>query len=57
MVTEYDKALAAVLAAVVIWLNQKYGFALPSDPPTLALISGAIISGVVYLVPNKPKGA
>jgi hypothetical protein len=55
MATELDKALAVVIASVLLWLNQKYGFSLPTDPQILLPIVGAVLAAVVYFVPNKTK--
>ncbi len=53
MLTQYDKAIAAVLVAVFMWANQRFGLALPVDADTLSLLVGAVVTAVVYFVPNK----
>jgi len=53
MVTVFDKAIAAILPGVLLWLNQKYGFKFDTSPATMAAVTGIISSVAVYLVPNK----
>lgn len=48
----YSKALAAVLVAVVLWANQRWGFALPVDIDTWTLIVGGLITAGVFLAPK-----
>lgn len=57
MLTQYDKALIPVLAGVLGWLNQKYGFKFDTTPETLSVVITAIASVVVYFVPNKEAKA
>jgi len=56
MITEWDKALSVVLAGIALWINQKYGFTLPTDPNVL-LGGIVLLAGLVFAVPNKPKGS
>jgi hypothetical protein len=48
----YSKSIAALVLALVIWANQKWGFALPADPDTISLITGLIITLGVMLAPK-----
>jgi hypothetical protein len=56
MITNSDKAFAVIIAAIALWLNQKYGFALPTDANVWFPVVGAILAAVTWAVPNKPKG-
>lgn len=53
MLTQFDKAIVAVLIPLIVLANQKWGLTLPIDPDTL----GALIAGLtglgVYFIPNK----
>lgn len=53
MLTAFDKALVPIAAAIIGWLNQKYGFHFSASPETLTLLFGAISTVIVYFVPNK----
>lgn len=53
MLTPFDKALAAIIPAIVTWLNQKYGLHIASSPETLMAVVAFISSILVYFVPNK----
>lgn len=53
MLTVIDKAIAAFLPGLVLWLNQKWGFHFNTDPGTLAGVAAAISAILVYFVPNK----
>jgi len=53
MMSQYDKAIVAILIPLIAWLNQKYGFKFPVDADTLSAIVGMITAAAVYLVPNK----
>lgn len=53
MLTSFDKALIAVLPALLTWLNQKYGLRLDTSPETLTVVVGFISSILVYFIPNK----
>lgn len=57
MITVADKAIAAFLPGVLLWLNQKYGFKFDTSPETMAAITGFIGAIAVYYVPNllRPK--
>lgn len=48
----YSKALAAVVVAVVLWANQRWGFALPVDIDTWTLIVGGLITAGVFIAPK-----
>lgn len=53
-IAAYSKALAAVVVGLVLWANQKWGFALPVDAETWGLIiTGLITAGVVLAPKNK----
>jgi hypothetical protein len=51
-IAAYSKAIAAVLVALVLWANQKWGFKLPVDIETWTLIVGALIAGGVFVAPK-----
>ena len=51
--TNFDKALVAVLPGIITWLNQKYGAHIDASPETLTVVVGFISSILVYFVPNK----
>ena len=51
-VTQYNKALVAVLIPLVSFINQKWGLALPIDADTLSALVGLVTAVAVYLVPN-----
>ncbi len=53
MLTQFDKALVAILPGILAWLNQKYGLHINTSPETLATVVGFISSILVYFVPNK----
>lgn len=53
MLTAFDKALAAILVPLVVWLNQKYGLHLNADPEVLGSVVAAATAIIVYFVPNK----
>lgn len=53
MNTAYNKAIVAVLAPLVILVNQKWGLALPVDEVTLSALVATITGALVYLVPNR----
>jgi len=53
MITAFDKALAAVLPGIVLFLNQKFGWHLDADPGNLALLATAIGGILAYFIPNK----
>lgn len=53
MLTQFDKALVAILPGVITWINQKYGAHIDASPETLAAVVGFISSILVYFVPNK----
>ena len=55
MFTSLDKALVALIMAVVYFLNTFFGVSLGIDPATLSTIVVAITPILVYLLPNKPK--
>ncbi len=54
MLTAFDKAIVPILAGLLAWLNQKYGFKFDTSPETLTIIVSAITTAIVYFVPNKP---
>lgn len=52
----YSKSIAALVLALLVWANQRWGLALPVDPDTVTLITGLIITAGVFLSPaNKMK--
>ena len=53
MLTAFDKAIIPILASVLAWVNQKYGFHFDTTPETLSVFVGAVSSVVVYFIPNK----
>ena len=53
MLTQFDKALAAILPGILAWLNQKYGMKIITTPETLMAVVAFISSILVYFVPNK----
>ncbi len=55
MFTSMDKAIAAFVAAGLLWLNSNYGFTFKTSPETAEAISTIIIAIVVWTVPNKAK--
>lgn len=48
----YSKTIAALVLALIVWANQKWGFALPVDADTISLITGLIITVGVMLAPK-----
>jgi hypothetical protein len=48
----YSKSIAALVLALLIWINQRWGFALPADPDTVSLITGLIIAAGVAVAPK-----
>lgn len=55
MWSTFDKFLASVITSALLWLNQKYGFKISTDPETVAAIVGLIVAAVTFIVPNKEK--
>lgn len=57
MFTSLDKALVALVMAVLAILNQAFGLATPSfmTEGNVTLIIAAITPLLVYIVPNKSK--
>lgn len=53
MFTSFDKALVALVMAVLSILNLKFGINLGLDEATVAAIIAAITPFLVYLWPNK----
>ena len=53
MITVLDKAIVSFLPALLLWLNQKYGFKFDTSPETMTVIGAFIGSIMVYFVPNK----
>lgn len=53
MLTAIDKAIIPVLASLVAWTNQKYGFHFNADPAAIGIVVGAVTSIIVYFIPNK----
>jgi hypothetical protein len=51
----YSKSLTAVVLALLLWANQRWGMALPADPDTVNLIVGLIIAGGVFLAPKNKE--
>lgn len=47
----YNKSIAAIVLALLVWVNQKWGFSLPADPDTVSLIAGLIVAVGVSLAP------
>lgn len=56
MITAFDKAVAAALPGVFMWLNQKYGFHLDASPEAVSVIVGFLSMILVYFVPNAKTG-
>jgi hypothetical protein len=54
-VQAYSKSLAALVLALLLWANQKWGLALPADPDTVNLIVGLIITAGVFLAPKNKE--
>ena len=52
MITTIDKAIAAILPGIILWVNQKWGFHFDTTPETMAIFAGLIGSILTYLVPN-----
>ena len=52
MITTIDKAIAAILPGIILWINQKWGFHFDTTPETMAVLAGLIGSVLTYLVPN-----
>lgn len=50
----YNKALVALVMAIVGLVQQVWGISLGLDEGTVTVIIGAITTVLVYLVPNKP---
>jgi hypothetical protein len=57
MLTVLDKAIAAFLPGLLLWLNQKYGFKFDVSPENMAAIASILGSVLVYFVPNKDTPA
>ena len=57
MFTSLDKALVALVLAVLAILNQAFGIATPSfmTEGNVTMIIAALTPLLVYVVPNKPK--
>jgi len=54
--TKYNKALVAVVMALVYFINQKYGVELPFNEAEANLLVGLLTSILVWAIPNKaPK--
>ncbi len=53
MLTTVDKAIVPILAGILGWANQKWGFHFDTSPETLTVVIAAISSIVVYFIPNK----
>jgi hypothetical protein len=53
MLTNFDKALVAILPGLIAWINQKWGLTIDASPATIAVVVGFFSSILVYLVPNK----
>lgn len=53
MLTALDKAIAALLPGVLLWLNQKYGFSFDVSPENMAALASVFGTILVYVVPNK----
>ena len=53
MLTIADKAIAGLITTGALYLLQHYGLNLNITPDTAAGIAGAVVSFVVWLVPNK----
>jgi hypothetical protein len=53
MLTVLDKAIAAFLPGLLLWLNQKYGFKFDVSPENMTAIASILGSVLVYFVPNK----
>jgi len=52
----YNKAIVAVVMALLHYLNQTYGYELPMSEEQADLLVGLLISFLVWAVPNKaPK--
>lgn len=57
MLTVFDKALVAILPAIIVMLNQKFGWHINADPDAIMTVVGAITAIAVYWTPNKPATA
>jgi hypothetical protein len=53
--TAYTKSIAALVLALIVWVNQKWGLALPVDSDTIALITGLIVTAGVFLAPKNKE--
>lgn len=52
--TKYNKAVAAILSPIFVWLLARYGIEFPPDAQVA--IGSLLIGLAVYLVPNKDDG-
>lgn len=57
MFTSIDKALVAIVMAVIYILNTYFGFHLGVSEQLLNTIVAIVTPLLVYLVPNKPPAA
>lgn len=55
MLTQYNKALAAIIPAIVVWVNQKFGMKIDTSPETMMAVVAFISSILVFFIPNKAK--
>ncbi len=55
MFTTYDKALVALLMAVIFFANNLLGFHFALSQDAANTIAAVVTPLIVYLVPNKPK--
>lgn len=55
MISQFDKAIVALLPPVLAWLNQKYGLRIDASPETLTAVVGFVSSILVYFTPNKAQ--
>jgi len=52
--TKYNKALVAILGAIVILVNTFTSWKIPVDEGTVASVATVITTILVYLIPNDP---
>jgi len=55
MLTAFDKALVPIVGALVVYINQHYGWHLPADDVSLQALFAGVSAIVVYFIPNKAQ--
>jgi len=54
MISQWDKAIAAMLMASIFLVNQFFGLGINVSPETINTVVAVVTPVLVYLVPNKP---